>query len=150
MDHFHFVPQRNLQIREPVSILPLRDVFCGLCAFVILGQLGPEWEFSKLPSAGSSSSVLGLQRPLMGPLSNSSVLSEGCAASQRGKIFAWKESWLAVGEWSAEGGHQWFSVGTLLFSTIWSDLGRGRTAKWQNCSRGYHALSFHTHCLIPF
>lgn len=77
----------------------------------------------------------------MGPLSSSSVLSEGCAASQRGKIFALKESWLAVGEWPVEGGHQWCSVGTVLFSTIWGE---------QSCSRGYHALSFHTHFLIPF
>lgn len=86
----------------------------------------------------------------MGPLGNSSVLSEGCAASRRGKISAWEESWLAVGEWSAEGGQQWRSVGAMLLSTIWGDLERGQTAKWQSCSRGHHALNFHTRFLIPF
>lgn len=42
MDHFHFILQGHLQMRELICIMLLRDVFWGLYVFVMLGWLGPE------------------------------------------------------------------------------------------------------------
>lgn len=81
MDHFHFIPQRNLQMRELLCILLPRDVFCGLCVSV---TQGPERDFSRLPSAGSSSSVLGLQRAFDGaPEQQLSLIWRLCSLSER-------------------------------------------------------------------